>query len=271
MRGDDLNESTIDAALRGSFGRPIRFFASVASTNEVALHWAGRDAPHGALVVADYQSAGRGRWGRTWVAPRGRALLFSVILRPTDPKNVSLVSTALGVAVAEGLEACASLDAKLRWPNDVMVDGRKIAGILVETVSHGGAIDALVAGVGINVATRAQDLPEELRTTATSIAELQGKAPLRAQVLAEMLDGIERVMSALDVEGGREDVVARATARSAVLGREVVARFADGTTMAGTASRLTSTGTLEISVDGRATVLDSAEIVRMEAEDGEQR
>jgi BirA family biotin operon repressor/biotin-[acetyl-CoA-carboxylase] ligase len=264
MTSDNLSDRSIEDALRGKLGRPLRFFASLSSTNETALHWAARDAPHGALVVADHQTAGRGRWGRTWVSPRGRSLLFSLILRSAMPDRLGLATTALGVAVAEGLEASAGLDANLRWPNDVIVDGKKLAGILVETVSSRGSVDALVAGIGLNVSVAAADLPADLRPTATSIALATGKhAPDRSEILAAVLARIEHRWEKLSSDP--EEVLRAATERSAVLGREVEIRFPDGSTATGTALRLASTGGLEVSMGGVHKVLESAEIVRIEA------
>ena len=135
-----------------SLGNPRVHFRLTDSTNARARELASGGAPHGTVVTADEQSAGRGRQGRTWTAPAGRALLCSVVIR--DPPR--LLPLAAGVAVAE----VAGADAQIKWPNDVLLGGRKVAGILVEArLQERWA----VVGIGLNVAVREADFPVELR------------------------------------------------------------------------------------------------------------
>ena len=143
----------------GGLGRPRVHFRLTDSTNARARELAARGAPHGTLVTADEQSAGRGRQGRTWTAPRGRALLCSLLIR--DPSR--LLPLAAGAAVAEVVGP----DARIKWPNDVLVGGRKVAGILIEARPQEGWA---VAGIGVNVALRLpEDVPAELRSTAGTL------------------------------------------------------------------------------------------------------
>jgi BirA family transcriptional regulator, biotin operon repressor / biotin---[acetyl-CoA-carboxylase] ligase len=184
-------------------------------------------------------------------------------LRDLDPERLSLITTALGIAVADGLEESGDLRCRLRWPNDVLVDGKKLAGILVETLSDRGTVNALIAGIGINISTRADDFPPELRGAVTSVSEVSGsQAPDRTEILATVLRRIEKELAALTADP--VGIVARATDRSAVVGRDVVVRFSNGTTTSGTARALAPEGGLEIDVDGDTVVLDSAEITRIE-------
>src|ERR1700758_357479 len=147
----------------GRLGRPRAHFRLTDSTNARAREFAGRGAPHGTVVTAAEQSAGRGRQGRTWTAPAGRALLCSVVIR--DPPR--LLPLAAGGAVAEvGDETVAGSGAQIKWPNDVLLGGRKVAGILVEArLQERWA----VVGIGLNVAVREADFPPELRDRAGTL------------------------------------------------------------------------------------------------------
>src|SRR5512140_2750495 len=140
-----------------TFGTPHRHYRSTDSTNAVARELAAAGAPHGTVVTADEQTAGRGRQGRTWSAPAGRAILCSIVVR--DPPR--LLPLLTGVAVAETVGE----GAQIKWPNDVWHRGRKVAGILVEGRPQEGWA---VVGIGLNVALRREDFPPELRDIATT-------------------------------------------------------------------------------------------------------
>src|SRR5680860_1413471 len=130
----DLSAARIEGALRGRWGRPLRFFEEIESTNSEALEWAEEGAPEGAAVVADHQSAGRGRLGRTWLSEPGAVLPLSVVLRPRlPPDRFGLLSAAAGVATAEAIAEVSGLSCRLKWPNDVTISGRQVAGILHES------------------------------------------------------------------------------------------------------------------------------------------
>ena len=261
----DLNEEAIAAALRGRFGRPLRYFEEIGSTNTEALSWAEADAPEGALVVANHQTAGRGRWGRTWLSAPGSLLQFSLILRPDLPaQNLGLVTTALGVACADVIEVLAGVPTGIKWPNDVVVRGRKLAGILVESNLRGDRLATAVAGVGINVGWTREEVPEEIAARATSIAiESDARPPARADLLGAILASFEAVYElALDPDrSGR--VIDRATDRSEVLGRNVTVSLPDGSTLEGHALRLLDDGALELDVDGDLRPLHVAEITQL--------
>ena len=267
----DLGDALIEASLQGGFGRPFRYLASTDSTNEQALRWLAAGAPEGALVVADHQTAGRGRRGRAWVARPGEALLFSLVLHPRGQSQVvELLTTALGVACSRGIEAACGLDVGLKWPNDVMVGDRKLAGILVESRVGGGAIDGAVAGIGINVYGPPEsdevDFSNPASSIATELSSRQGGAgvPSRAVLLAEVVSAFEALYSRLATPDGRDEVRAEATRRSSVLGRVVSVRLGDGSTVEGRAVELTSSGALALARDDGATVvLGAGEIERL--------
>lgn len=145
-----------------ALGRPARHLGAVGSTMDEAAAWAAEGAPHGALVVAEHQSAGRGRHGRRWASGPSRSLLFTLVLRPgLGADRLGLVPLAAGLAVAEAAGAF-GVEARLKWPNDVRVEGRKLAGVLAETAWARGRPRVLL-GVGLNVAQSA--FPDGLEAT----------------------------------------------------------------------------------------------------------
>lgn len=148
------------------FGSPHRHFARVGSTNTIARELAATGAPHGTVVTADEQTAGRGRQGRTWSAPPGSALLYSAILRPLLPRH-SVLPLAVSLAVCETAERLRpGIACKVKWPNDIHLEGRKLAGILIEARPQEGWA---VIGVGLNLTIPTEDFPPDLRDRATSL------------------------------------------------------------------------------------------------------
>jgi BirA family biotin operon repressor/biotin-[acetyl-CoA-carboxylase] ligase len=159
-----MREQSSTAAPR--FGLPHRHFARVGSTNTIARELAAAGAPHGTVVTADEQTAGRGRQGRSWTAPSGSALLYSAVLRPLEPRH-SVLPLAVPLAVCETAERLRpGIDCKVKWPNDIHLEGRKLAGILIEARPQDGWA---VIGVGLNLTIAETDFPEELRERATSL------------------------------------------------------------------------------------------------------
>ena len=156
------------------------------STNQRAKELADRGAPHGTVVTADEQTAGRGRQGRSWVAPAGAAVLMSALVRVLD--SMSMLPLAAALAVCDAAEASAPVRCQIKWPNDVWVEGRKLSGILVEGRP---AANWAVAGIGLNVLTREEEFPPELRRTATSLAAAGGSAGVD-EALAALLAGLDR-------------------------------------------------------------------------------
>jgi BirA family transcriptional regulator, biotin operon repressor / biotin---[acetyl-CoA-carboxylase] ligase len=150
-----------------AFGTPHRHYAQTDSTNTRARELAAAGAPHGTVVTAGEQSEGRGRQGRTWTAPAGRALLYSAILRPLDPVRHATLPLAVPLAVCEAAEALEpSVQCGVKWPNDVLVAGRKLSGILIEARPRDGWA---VIGVGLNLTIARDEFPDELRETAASL------------------------------------------------------------------------------------------------------
>jgi BirA family transcriptional regulator, biotin operon repressor / biotin---[acetyl-CoA-carboxylase] ligase len=163
----------------GVLGGPLIHLDTTGSTNDHAHQLARAGAPHGTVVVAEHQTAGRGRQGRSWETARGRALTLSAVLRLPDPQ-LALLPLAAAVAVCEACEQLAAVEAQIKWPNDVWIDALKVAGILIEARPQEGWA---VAGVGLNVNTRGEEFPSELRPIATSLAVAAGTAIPRDDVL----------------------------------------------------------------------------------------
>jgi len=224
------------SAAPSELGRPRLHLRRIDSTNSRAQALAIAGAPHGTLVTADEQSAGRGRQGRVWTAPAGRALLCSVLVR--DPPR--LLPLAAGVAVAD----VAGEAAQVKWPNDVLITGRKVAGILVEGRPQERWA---VVGIGLNVAVRPEDFPAELRDRATTL----GLAPSAIEPT------LERLLSALArwLAAGSPEVLAAVRQRDALRGRPV--RWAQG---AGTADGIDDEGRLRVLTGDGETALAAGEV-----------
>jgi len=151
-----------------TFGLPHHHFTSTDSTNSRAREVAAAGAPHGTVVTASEQTAGRGRQGRTWTAPPGKALLYSAIVRPLEERHM-LLPLAVPLAVCEAAEQLnPNLDCKVKWPNDIHVESRKLAGVLIEARPQDGWA---VIGVGLNISIQEDELPPDLRDTAASILD----------------------------------------------------------------------------------------------------
>jgi BirA family biotin operon repressor/biotin-[acetyl-CoA-carboxylase] ligase len=220
----------------GRFGTPRVHFRLTDSTNARARELAGRGAPDGTVVTAAEQSAGRGRQGRRWSAPPGRALLCSVVIR--DPPR--LLPLAAGVAVAEVV----GRGALIKWPNDVLVDRRKVAGILVEGRPQERWA---VVGIGLNVALRPEDFPPELRETAGTLGLEPDSIELVLGALLERLESWTAADAASLLEAVR--------ARDALLGREV--KWASG---GGVAAGIDDDGRLLVATESGTVALDAGEV-----------
>ena len=259
--GTDPNE--LEGALRDA-GRPHRYFEAIGSTNTEAMAWARDGAPDGAVVATGHQTEGRGRWGRAWASSPGKLLQFSIVLRPRLLLDqLGLVTTALGVACAEAIEAVCALSPAIKWPNDVRLEGGKVAGILVETHVTGPALDFAIAGIGINVGWTRDEIPGELLGSATSLAiELDGRpAPPAPRLLLELLDRFDTRYKSLP--GAAPDVVAAAAQRSEVLGRDVVVALSNESTIEGRALRLGPAGELELETADGPRSVSVGEVTRL--------
>lgn len=183
-------------------GRTLHYRESVPSTNDVAFRLAREGAFHGDMVVAEHQTLGRGRRGRRWVSPRGRNLYFSLVLRPDLPAARAPELTFLAaVALAHTLEEAFGLESKIKWPNDLRVAKKKVAGVLPELFTYEDRVGFVVLGIGLNVNMTKAEMPEEIATEATSLAVELGQVVSRPLLLAAVLSSLESWYEVWSTEG----------------------------------------------------------------------
>jgi BirA family transcriptional regulator, biotin operon repressor / biotin---[acetyl-CoA-carboxylase] ligase len=245
---DSLAFEAVDRHLRGRFGKPYRYEAECESTQLLL----GPDDPEGAVAVSDHQTAGRGRLGRPWVAPPGTTVLVSVLLRPPPDRTVPQLSLLGGIAAAEAVDEALQFwrSAQIKWPNDVMVNRRKVAGVLSE--AREGAV---VLGIGINVNQTRGQLPAEARVPAASLRTLDGRTHDRAAILVDLLERLERLYAAW-LEGGLDAVYPDLGARDFLRGRRITV---DG--HAASALQILRDGRLQIELEGgEVRALESGEV-----------
>jgi BirA family biotin operon repressor/biotin-[acetyl-CoA-carboxylase] ligase len=218
----DLAPEIIQARLRSRvIGHPLEVVGEIGSTNDRVLAAGRAGAPEGLAVIADRQTAGRGRLGRPWASPPGVGLYTSILLRPNLPAGrASLLSLVAGLAAGEGIESVSGLVPLLKWPNDLLVEGKKVAGILTEMATMESRVSHVAVGIGINVRHNARDLPEDLQAIATSLRLASGREISRGELAAEIYNRLDRWYG--ELSGGRsEAILTRGRARSAILGSSV--------------------------------------------------
>jgi len=195
----------------------VHYFASISSTMTEAARLAIAGAPHGTIVLAEEQTAGLGRLGRSWKSPSELGIYCSILLRlPLPPASFPIASLMLGLSTAEAIEKATSLACDLRWPNDVLINERKVAGILTHLVEN-----CIVAGIGINV--NQSSFPPDLRTPATSLCMASnGQLQSREEILEALLESVESFSSMLSSEGVGSILRAFTSASSYALNRRIV-------------------------------------------------
>jgi BirA family transcriptional regulator, biotin operon repressor / biotin---[acetyl-CoA-carboxylase] ligase len=189
-----MNEHSLNKKLSKLNIGGLRYFDSIGSTNDEALAWATAGAPDLSLVIADEQTQGRGRLNRKWFTPKGSGLAFSLILRPSADQRPHL-SRTVGLAALSIAESCSKLGLapRIKWPNDILLNGKKTAGILIENIWSGDDVDSLVIGMGINIHKDSVPPSEFLQFPATSLEDALGKkAPAREDILFSILSAFIR-------------------------------------------------------------------------------
>jgi len=194
---DVLSDTEISFGLKSKlFGKNILAYRKVKSTNDLADDVAEKGAVEGTIITTEQQTSGRGRLGRSWHSPPGSGIYVSFIIRPGfSPENAPGISVMTALALAETLAGFCPGKVKIKWPNDVMISDRKVAGILTELSAEKGKINHLIVGVGINVNQKKDDFPEELRKTATSLRLIMRKKVRRAALLQNFLKTFEKEYS----------------------------------------------------------------------------
>jgi BirA family biotin operon repressor/biotin-[acetyl-CoA-carboxylase] ligase len=242
------------------FGRELRLLEEAPSTLDFAWDWLRADGPQGGVVIAARQTAGRGRAGRTWSSPEG-GLWMSVLARPGIPAaHVGRLSVALALATAEAVRVAAGLEVGVKWPNDVVWEGKKLAGVLGETEHARGVIARAVLSVGVNANLRLADLPAEIRATATTLREMTGQDHALELLAARLLEALEARWPSVLSDG----VALRAewAERDALREREVTVEMGQQT-VRGVARGIDGEGALRLLVEGEERRLTAGEIVQV--------
>jgi BirA family biotin operon repressor/biotin-[acetyl-CoA-carboxylase] ligase len=220
---DILDYNTIGFSLKTQrFGHCIEIYETIDSTNSRAKRLALDGAQEGTIVIADTQSAGRGRMDRKWISPAKKGLWMSIILRPPiSPERAPELTVLAALATVRALEDYAELKADIKWPNDIVVNGRKICGILAEIQAEPDCVHSVVMGIGINVNMQRDDFPAQLQDFATSALIEKGKALSRRGLLLILLENLESVYYEYLKSDGLEPFLGYYKSRSATLCRNV--------------------------------------------------
>ncbi len=244
---DTLAFEAVDAHIRGRFGKPYRYEPECDSTQLLLL---GSGLPEGAAAAADHQTGGRGRFGRHWEAPPASSVLVSVMLHPPTERHLPELSLVAALATAEAVEGATGLTAQVKWPNDVMLNRRKVAGIISE-LSDG----TVVVGIGINVNQTRDELPLDAPTEPGSLRTVTGHVHDRAALLGSLLFRLERIYDGWR-HGGLADLYGELGARDFLRGRRITV---DGEVAI--ALQILRDGRLEVETEaGEVRTLESGEV-----------
>lgn len=202
-------------------GRGITYLEQTDSTQNIARQLSSSGISEGQICIAETQTAGRGRMGRNWHSPQGKGLWFSIVLRPTIPlRDMSHLTLLTAVALCESIRTVTALPLGIKWPNDLLLDGKKVSGILLETIAEDDRVQSVICGIGISVNLQATDYPDELLTIAQSLAMAGGQAYDREQLLATFCNHFEALYDAY-LEHGFSEIRARWEANSITLNKTV--------------------------------------------------
>jgi len=245
-------------------GRTIHYLTEVDSTNRYAHDLARQAAEEGEVVLAEGQTQGRGRMGRSWISPSYLNLYLSVILKPRLPSTqVPQITLAAGVAVAETLESFLGLPPKIKWPNDILMEGKKVAGILAESWCEADQVRFVILGIGVNLNYPQEKMPEAIKEIATSTLILTGKPVDRTAFAVRLIQDLDRCYGDL-VEKGFSSVAQRWEGFFGFRGKKVRATVADQS-IVGKAVGIDSTGALILERDeGEREIVVSGEIIPIE-------
>jgi BirA family transcriptional regulator, biotin operon repressor / biotin---[acetyl-CoA-carboxylase] ligase len=242
---DSLAPDRVEPLLAGGFGKPYLYHETCESTQALLPE----DLDEGAVAACEEQTGGKGRLGRSWEAPAGTAVLASVLLRPPAGRPLPELSLVGGVAIALTVERATGLSSQIKWPNDVMLNRRKVAGVLAEARG-----DAVILGVGLNVNQTREQLPAETKVPAASLRVIDATVRDRAAVLADLVLELERVYKLWGV-GGLDAIFEELGSRDFLRGRRVEI---DG--VEGIATWIARDGRLEVAVDGTTHRIESGDV-----------
>lgn len=241
------------------FGCQIRYVESTPSTQNIAHQWAKVGAPEGAVVIAEEQVQGRGRMGKAWHSPPRTGIWMSLILRPPiSLAEASQLTLLASVGIQEALAKVTRLSVKIKWPNDILVQGKKVCGILTEIRGEHDQIHYVIMGIGMNVNTEAKDFPEELKNVGTSLAIETGRKVHRASLVATLLEELERTYFQY-LQEGFSPIRKKWEKKAGMLGHVVTARSMQNT-VTGLAEHINEQGALLIRTSSGIVPVYSAEI-----------
>lgn len=219
---DIINYDEIKGELTASvIGKKLIYFQSIGSTNDKAKELAAK-AEEGTVIVAEEQTSGKGRLGRSWSSPGRKGIYASIILKPDmEPFNAAKLTLLGAASVALALEDC-GIESQIKWPNDIIIGGKKVAGILTEMSCELGIVNYIILGIGINVNQSVEELPPELVDKATSLRIAEGKAIKRKHLLAQVLNRLNELYVQLKETGDIEQALDICRERSAVIGKDII-------------------------------------------------
>jgi len=241
------------------FGKKIYSYRKVGSTNLLGFRLAETGSEEGTLIVADEQSKGKGRMGRSWYSPPRLGLWMSLILRPDIPPfKAPGLSICAGLALAQSIKEMTGIEAKIKWPNDCLIDGKKVGGILLELSAELDRINFVIVGIGVNVNHSAQDFPRNLSQTATSMKIRLGKDLSRLALLTSFLEEFERIYLDFKKKGlsAQREMI---KSFSSLLGKKVAVRFGKGK-IEGMAENIDENGSLVIRTKKGEKVVRAGEV-----------
>jgi BirA family biotin operon repressor/biotin-[acetyl-CoA-carboxylase] ligase len=252
-------------------GRRIELFDCLPSTNREAIQLAQAEVEHGTVVVADSQTAGRGRLSRTWFSPPGANLYCSIILRATRPPErltewLSWLPLISALAVAEAIEQVSSIHVSVKWPNDLLISERKVGGILCESGTGKRSDPFQIIGIGINVNVDHNDWPADLRDSATSIWQERRIVVDRNRLLAQLLLELEQCLYELDIHGTNQLALAYYQ-RCSTIGHTIRATLGNGDTVVGLAEGVGQDGSLLVRPQATQPGSESPEVVHLRVAD----
>lgn len=232
----------------GTFGKKVTYKTSVKSTQEIAHSLAREGAVEGSIVIADEQTGGRGRLGRAWQSPSGTGIWMSLILRPEIPlQKAPQLTLLIAVAASRAIEKVTGLEAAIKWPNDLLIKGKKVAGILTELQAEADSIHSVIVGIGMNVNQEKKHFSEEISEIATSLAIEGGKNYKRAEIAGAVLQEIENLYRSY-LDKGFAVIKLLWEARAYSLGKRITARSVTGS-ITGYAKGITDEGVLLLEDD----------------------
>ena len=254
-----FTKEKIDAIFQGDIiGKEIIFLETATSTNDVAMELAAqRENPEGIVVIADTQTKGRGRFGRTWISPPGVNFYFTVILRPSiPPHEAALITLMAAVAVVSAIREFTGLKAEIKWPNDILINGKKTGGILSEMKSASSRISYLAVGIGINVNMSLNDFPEDISALSTSLKIESGEIFDRVELLGKIFAELERTYKIL-LKGNKGALINDWLRLNSTLGNKVIVKNHDRI-ISGIAENINDSGELIIRLPSGETETVSA-------------